>query len=131
MPPSLLIKERVMTDKSKIIAAQNDDFRANLGNPLLIGPRVPGKYMMSQGISCLPVEQQIEIAIKTREFKDFNEHNDPHGEHDMGRFQLESNKQDILWKIDYYDTNYQYGSEDPSNLSITRRVLTTMLSCEY
>ena len=120
-----------MTDKSNSIAQQNDDFRKCMGNPLFIGPRVPGKYMMSQGVSCLPADQQIEILIKTREYNDFNENNNPHGERDMGRFPLEDNKTDILWKIDYYDVNYNYGSEDPSNLSITRRVLTTMFSCEY
>lgn len=119
-----------MTDKSKIIAEQNDIFRKNLGNPYP-ETKIPGKYMMSQGLSQLSNRQQIEIAIKTRDFKNFNESNDPYGEHDMGRIQLEETKQDILWKIDYYDRNYEHGSKDPSDLSKTRRVLTTMFPCEY
>ena len=120
-----------MTDQAKTIAQQNDDFRKCIGNPLFMGRPIPGKYMMSQGVSCLPAEKQIEILIKTRQYNDFNEDNNPYGERDMGRFQLEDNKTDILWKIDYYDLNYKYGSEDPANLNITRRVLTTMLSFEY
>jgi hypothetical protein len=120
-----------MTNKSDIIAQQNDQFRKAMGTIGYIRDRIPGKYMMSRGISSLSETEQIEVLIKTRDFNDFDENNDPHGEHDMGRFQLEDNKTDIMWKIDYYDPNYQYGSEDPSDLSMTRRVLTTMLQCEY
>ncbi|MEM6813264.1 MAG: DUF3768 domain-containing protein [Bacteroidota bacterium] len=120
-----------MTDKTNIIAQQNDDFRKSMGKPFLMGPRIPGKYVMSQGVSHMTPDKKIKILIKTREFDEFNGDNNPHGEHDMGRFQLEDNKTDILWKIDYYDINYEFLSNDPSDLSKTRRVLTTMLSCEY
>ena len=37
----------------------------------------------------------------------------------------------IFWKIDYYDKNYQYLSENPSNPEITNRVMTVMLAEEY
>ncbi len=120
-----------MTDKSKLIAQYNDEFRANMGHPNKENSPVKGKYMMSRGIVNLDTIDQVDIMIKVRDFNDFNQDNDPHGEHDMGRIHLESNKQDILWKIDYYDVNYENGSEDPSDLEKTRRVLTTMLSCEY
>ncbi|WP_303316856.1 DUF3768 domain-containing protein [Flavivirga abyssicola] len=120
-----------MTTSSKIIAKQNDMFRQNLGKLILKVQKVKGKYVTSSGFKELTVENQLEARDKIRGFNDFNEDNDPHGEHDYGRFQLENNKQDIIWKIDYYDTNYEYGSEDPSDLSKTRRVLTVMLACEY
>jgi Protein of unknown function (DUF3768) len=37
----------------------------------------------------------------------------------------------IFWKIDYYDENLEHGSEDPSDLFKTTRVLTIMLAGEY
>lgn len=121
--------EKYMTDKSKIIAQYNDAFRADLGNSNKMDIKIPGKYMMSHGISTLNKVDRFEIMLKVKKFDDFNEDNNPHGEHDMGKFQ--HNSQDVLWKIDYYDANYEHGSEDPVDLSKTRRILTAMLSYEY
>lgn len=116
-------------DASKLIAQQNDRFRSNFG----ILPRgdnlIIGKYMLSQGVSCLPFEELDTIVTRVRSFKDFNESNDPYGEHDFGKFS--DCVHDILWKIDYYDINYEYGSPDPSDPQKTRRVLTVMLAFEY
>ena len=116
-------------DTSKIIAEQNDLFRQNFGNPHSENQKIKGKYLVTQGITNLPLPEQFAITVKIREFNDFNENNDPFGEHDMASFK--HNADTILWKIDYYDVNYEYGSEDPSNLKKTRRVLTAMLSHEY
>ena len=55
--------------------------------------------------------------------------NDPNNEHDFGSFNHKGEQ--IYWKIDYYDKNYQYCSEDPSNLSITNRAMTIMLAEKY
>ncbi|MCQ2740708.1 MAG: DUF3768 domain-containing protein [Alphaproteobacteria bacterium] len=63
------------------------------------------------------------------EFSDFNEENDPYGEHDFGSFTYKNDK--IYWKIDYYDLNCEYLSEDPSNPNVTNRILTVMLAEEY
>ena len=62
-------------------------------------------------------------------FNDFNEGNDPYKEHDFGSFDYNGNK--IFWKIDYYDLNNQYYSENPANPDITNRVLTIMTVYEY
>ena len=37
----------------------------------------------------------------------------------------------IIWKIDYYDKEYEYASEDPADITKTNRVLTVMLADEY
>jgi len=44
---------------------------------------------------------------------------------------IDYNGNRLLWKIDYYDEDYQYLSKDPSDPNLTRRVLTVMLSEEY
>ncbi len=62
-----------------------------------------------------------------RSFSDFNEDNDPYGEHDFGSLFWEGEK--VFWKISYYDQSLQYG-EDPLSPKCTR-VLTVMLASEY
>ena len=37
----------------------------------------------------------------------------------------------VFWKLDYYDRELQFASEDAADPTITRRVLTIMLSDEY
>ena len=69
------------------------------------------------------------IAKRVQEFDDFTEDNDPHGEHDFGAFEHEGMK--IFWKIEYYDMNLKYGSENPADPSKTQRVLQIMLAEEY
>ncbi len=59
----------------------------------------------------------------------FTEDNDPYGEHDFGS--IERNDEKYFWKVSYYDQNYEYGSEDPADTTLTRRVLTLMHSSEY
>ena len=62
-------------------------------------------------------------------FNDFDQDNDPYGEHDFGRIEIEG--QVFFWKIDYYDQSMQSASEDPSDPHKTMRVLTLMLAEEY
>lgn len=37
----------------------------------------------------------------------------------------------VFWKIEAYDRDLRFGSEDPANPAVTRRVLTIMLASEY
>ncbi|MCF8707006.1 DUF3768 domain-containing protein [Rhizorhapis sp. SPR117] len=48
---------------------------------------------------------------------------------DFGAFELHDQR--VLFKIDYYDLDLEFGSEDPADASITRRVLTIMLAEDY
>ena len=64
-----------------------------------------------------------------RAYDRFTADNDPHGEHDFGSFELSGER--LFWKIDYYDLDLQFGSNDPCEPALTRRVLTLMLASEY
>ena len=59
----------------------------------------------------------------------FTADNDPHEEHDFGNFELAGHK--FFFKIDYFDANMEFGSENPADLTKTTRVLTIMLAEEY
>ena len=62
-------------------------------------------------------------------FDDFCHANDPHEEHDFGSFEATGDQ--IFFKIDYFDKNLKYHSPDPSDPSVTERVITIMLAEEY
>ena len=47
------------------------------------------------------------------------------GERDRGSFDYRGTT--VYFRIEYYDAALEYGSEDPADASITRRVLTIML----
>lgn len=89
-----------------------------------------GRVCMSSGIASLPNDLRTEILKKVRLFADFNEENDPHGEHDFGTIGIGA-KHKVFWKIDYYDAAMLYGSEDPANPDVTTRVLTIFFADEY
>jgi hypothetical protein len=88
---------------------------------------------MTRGVQSLLNDKSpvlsAELMDKVQTFDSFDEGNDPHGEHDFFAFDFRGKK--LFAKIDYYDTNYEYGSPNPADPSQTRRVLTLMLSEEY
>lgn len=92
-----------------------------------------GKIVMTRGVQSLLNDKSpvlgAELMDKVQTFDSFDEANDPHGEHDFFAFDFRGKK--LFAKIDYYDTNYEYGSSNPADPSQTRRVLTLMLSEEY
>lgn len=50
-------------------------------------------------------------------------------ERDMAWFEVDRVK--AMMKIDYYDRAFEWGSEDPTDTSVTRRVITLMLPEDY
>ena len=102
------------------IALLNDAFRRTFAG---------GKVVMTAGVYALPDMVKAAALQKSATFDEFTEDNDPHGEHDFGSFELCSRK--FFWKIEYYDRDMQYGSEDPSDPVKTTRVMTVTLASEY
>lgn len=79
--------------------------------------------------AALPDMVKAAALQKAAQFDDFNDDNDPYGEHDFGSFELCNRK--FFWKIDYYDPGMEQGSDDPSDPEKTARVMTLMLAEEY
>ena len=102
------------------IALLNDAFRRSFSG---------GKVVMTAGVDALPDMVKAAALQKAATFDEFNEDNDPYGEHDFGSFELCGRK--FFWKVEYYDRDMQYGSEDPSYPAKTIRVMTVMLASEY
>lgn len=114
-----------MTDKTQTIRSLNDRFR--LGDTA-----IPGQILITSGLTDLleeTLKPVADLAHEVRRFEDFSEANDPHGEHDFGAFDFAG--ETCFWKIDYYDTTLQAGSENPADPTKTVRVLTIMLASEY
>jgi hypothetical protein len=84
---------------------------------------------MTIGVNALETKVKQQVLDKVQAFDAFNSDNDSHGEHDFGSFELGGQK--IFWKIDYFDTALDGGSEDPSDPAQTTRALTIMLAQEY
>ena len=104
-----------MTD----IKTLNDNFRKTF---------IGGRVMLTAGIRAKTQDEIAEILEKVRSFDNFTTANDPYGEHDFGSFDYKGQK--IFFKIDYYDLNYEYMSENPADPTITNRVLTIMLALD-
>ena len=98
----------------------NDNFRKTF---------IGGRVMLTLGINTKPSNEITEIIRKVKQFNNFTTANDPYNEHDMGSFEYKGQR--IFWKIDYYDRNLRYLSEDPADTSKTIRVLTILLANEY
>jgi hypothetical protein len=97
------------------------------------------------GFRSLPDTDQSCVRELIETFDAFTDDNDPHGERDFGCvYQLadgrwtterprvrEDERERVFWKLDYYDRELQFASEDAANPTVTRRVLTIMLADEY
>lgn len=109
-----------MSPRSEQICALNDQLRQTLTTGLVV---------ITPGVAALgpkPVEQIVKtVSI----YDDFCRANDPHEEHDFGAFKAENKT--IFFKIDYYDNTLSYLSPDPADPTVTKRVITIMLSEEY
>ncbi len=102
------------------IRALNDAFRTTMTG---------GQVFLTAGVDALPSDVKAKVIRRVVTFSEFTPDNDPHQEHDFGNFTLAGRK--FFWKIDAYDGDMQFGSEDPADPSKTTRVLTIMFANEY
>jgi len=98
-------------------------------NDLLRKEGVGGRVMMTQGIQTLSDETRKNVFQAIRNFDNFTTDNDPYKERDFAALTVDGER--INFKFDYYDKSMQYASDDPSDPSITERIMTVMLASEY
>lgn len=108
------------TPRAERIARLNDRLRKSG-----CGSRV----MLTKGVRMLPGLSIDGLLEDLAAYRNFDADNDPHGERDFG--DLVHCGAELLWKIDYYDKQLEFGSDDPADFAVTTRVLTIMLAAEY
>ena len=102
------------------IRVLNDNFRSTF---------VGGQLLLTQGVDALPLDTKARMILAVQSFSNFTKDNDPHGEHDFGSFEIESEA--YFFKLDYYDKAMKSGSEDPSDPEQTTRVITIGEASDY
>ena len=85
--------------------------------------------MLSDGIIALGPKRQHAILAAVQAFDDFNEADDPWGEHDMAAVMVDGER--IFFRIEYYDPTRAEYSDDPADPAKTERVLTIMFGREF
>jgi hypothetical protein len=92
-----------LSNRSEKIARLNDRARAAMG--------LACRLVQTPGINALCPQHQSKIREKVETFDAFTPDNDPHGERDFGAFNHQGEK--VFWKIDYYDKDLRFESDDP------------------
>ena len=114
------LKTCVQLPRAEVIARLNDVLRET---------GTGGSIVVTKAVTHLPRFDAAALMAALANYEGFDADNDPHGDHDFGSFEVAGER--FFWKIDYYDRNLEYGSDDPADPSKTTRVLTLMLALEY
>ena len=85
--------------------------------------------MLTSGVNALADDVKAKVLATVQTFRDFDEGNDPHQEHDF--LSVDVDGYEILATIDHYDRDMRFGADDPSDAEHTVRVLTIMLAAEF
>lgn len=109
-----------MASERDLIRFYNDELRRNLTG---------GGAFMTVGVAALGPEMAQRIIDAIAQYDEFNVDNDPYGKGDFGCLELNGHR--IFFKVDYYSKDMTGASPDPSDPSVTRRILTIMLAEEY
>jgi Protein of unknown function (DUF3768) len=109
-----------MTTKPERIRALNDVLRCYA---------IGGERVVTAGIMEFHPDTIATVINAVAKFDDFTADNDPYGEHDCAVLDVLGER--IMFKIDYYDLSKTGHSPDPSDPTVTARVMTIMLASEY
>jgi hypothetical protein len=109
-----------MSSQTEQIRTLNDQLRQKL---------TTGLAVITTGVAALGPQAVDRIVQTISVYDDFCHANDPHQEHDFGAFDAEGEA--IFFKIDYYDNSLSCHSPDPTDPTVTKRVITIMLASEY
>jgi Protein of unknown function (DUF3768) len=122
-------------ERAERIAQLNDLARKAMG--------VSCNVLVTSGFQALDEADQSHVRELVETFDAFTKDNDPYGERDFGAIYQSADglwnterpangeQERVFWKLDYYDHDLKYGSDDPTDPRKTRRVLTIMLAEEY
>jgi hypothetical protein len=88
-----------------------------------------GRIVVTRSVAARGVAFVTRALAAVQDFAAFTEENDPYGEHDFG--QVDVDGEVLLFKIDYYEKTIMYHSPDPSDPTVTTRIMTLMFAEEY
>jgi hypothetical protein len=120
--------------RAERIARLNDLARRAMGIACVV--------VATEGVRALSEADQSRLRELIETFDAFTPDNDPYGERDFGAIwqgldgvwsalRPADVAVTVLWKVDAYDRELRFGSEDPADPAVTRRVLTIVLASEY
>ena len=106
------------------IAAQNDAFRKAV---IPCGPPcdLPGRVLVTRSVQARG-DAFVRAALEAVAGDEtFTPENDPYGDHGFGAVIVEATR--VWWRIDLFDLDFRFDSEQPDDPDATTRVLTIML----
>ncbi len=119
-PDQLPEQDEHLDAETLAIRTLNDQLRASFSG---------GRVVMTQGVQALSDDTIGRVFKAVREFDDFTPDNDPYGTREFGMVDVDGER--LMFKVDAYDQNLEYGSPNPADPSVTTRVLTILLASEY
>lgn len=106
--------------RAEAIARLNDQLRKT---------GMGGTIVITQNVMRISGFDAVALAAALANYDEFVSDNDPHGERDFGDLTLFGHN--LLFKIDYYDSSMEFGSDDPADPDATLRVLTVMMASDW
>lgn len=125
--PTNMVANPNSQERAAKIAAINDLARKQPWN-------VNCKTNLTPGVKTLERRDQMAIRKAVEDYDRFNAGNNGWNERDFGAFDhvcISGEVHQIFWKIDYFEAGTDYLSPDPTDITVTDRVLTLMLDEEY